>query len=455
MDNRTGRLISCQLKVFTSAVIIGAALLVCLPVILFCGCDSAESRFSGKGKVLPRSTVSVDELQNRLDEFEEIFTSRTKTAGAEIDRLSKDPKAIKMALLWRSRAIAALHNIREQPSPVMVLVDSWLLCARISNFIESGEAGSAFGDFQNIARDTAKELEAQIEDIAREVLTEELFDQTSTGLKKLALAHPIQSGFGKTLMYSTQTKTEEPGLFKSLIGIPLSPVRALEGVDRTPAAIYDFSNTTQRMTDVVEELPEATRWQLLLLLYDLEKTNMANSFLKSLQNIADSSSRLSASVEKLPTLLEDSSKSQEQIRQTLQQVNESATGLQKLLDGARQTADAFSQTAQSVDSAASSWKEAAEATNETIKQLTPQGGTGAAEPVEKADLKETAEAIKEAATEIKSASEKLPGQTERIAEQINALALRIMIYIAVLIVLIFCLSVAYLLIKNRYRSVRR
>ena len=454
MHNRPDRLTNCQLKVFKSTINTVVPLLVCIPIILLCSCDSIESHFSKKGKVLPKSTVSVDELQNQLDEFEEIFTSRTKTAAAEIDRLSEDPKAIKMTLLWRSRAIAALHNIREQPQPIMVLVDSWLLCTRIGNFIESGEASNAFGDFQHIATDTVKELEDQIEDIARKVLSEELFDQTSTGLKTMALAHPIQSGFGKTLMYSTQTKTEEPGLFKSLINIPLSPVRALEGVDRTPAAIYDFSKTTQRMTDVVQELPETIRWQLLLLLYDLEETNMANSFLKSLQNIAESSAKLSAFAEQVPALLEDSSESQEQIRQTLQQVNESATQLRKLLDAAQQTANVFSQTAQSVDSAASSWKEAAQATNEAIKRLKPQTSKSGAEPVEKANLKETAQAIKEAANEIKLVGEKLPSQAERIVKQINSLTLRIMIYIAILIVLIFCLSVAYFLIKNKYRSAR-
>ena len=455
MHNRVDCLTNCQLKVFKSTINIVVPLLVCLSIIHLCGCNSRELQFSKNGKTLPPANVSVNELQSQLDEFEELFTSRTKATAAEIDRLSSDPKIMKMTLLWRSRAIAALHNILEQPQPMVVLVDSWLLCTRLTNYIEAGEAVNVFGDFQPIALATTKEVESQIESIARNVLSEQLFEQTAKDLQSLALANPIQSGFSRTLMYSTQIKKGQPGLFESVIRIPLAPVRALEGVDRTSAAIYDFSTATRRMTDVLQELPESARWQLLLSLYDLEETNMAKSFLNSLQNIADSSTKLSAAVEQLPALFEDSGQSQEQIHQTLQQVNETSAQLRQLLDAARQTAAVFSQTAHDVNLAAVSWKEAAQATDETIRQLKPQTSQSGAEPTAKVDLKETAQAIKEAANEIKLVGEKLPSQTEQIVVQINSLTTRIMINIAILIVLVFCLSVAYYLIRNKSRSVRK
>ena len=397
--------------------------------------------------MLSRSNISVDALQSRLDEFEEVFTSRTKAAAAEIDRLSADPKIMKMTLLWRSRAIPALHNILEQPQPMEVLVDSWLLCIRLTNYIESGEAGNIFGDFQPVALANAKEIEARIEDVAGDVLSEELFDQTTSGLRSLALANPIQSGFNKTLMYSTQVKKDQPGLFESVLSIPLSPVRALEGVDRTQAAIYDFSTTTRRLTDVVQEFPESSRWQLLLLLYDLEETNMAKSFLSSLQNISESSAKLATTTEQFSSLLEDSDESQDQIRQTLRQVNETAAQLRQLFNTAQQTATVFSQTALDVNTALSSWTDAARATDDAISRIKPQ--TISAEPAPKMDLKETAEAVREAANEIKLISEELPARTEQIIGQINSLTTRLTINIAILIVLVFCLIVAYFLIRSK------
>jgi methyl-accepting chemotaxis protein len=428
-----------------------AFLPICFAVIFLGSCNGEKKLSIKEGSMLARSNVSVDMLQSQLDEFEEMFTSRTKAAAAEIDRLSGDPKVMKMTLLWRSRAIPALHNILEQPQPMVILVDSWLLCMRLTNYIEAGEAANILGEFKPVALSTAKELEAQIQDIAQGVLTEELFEQTATDLRSLALTNPIQSGFSRTLMYSTQVKKDRPGLFESVLKIPLSPVRALEGVDRTPQAIYDFSTTTRRLTDVVQELPESSRWQLLLLLYDLEDTNMAKSFLSSLQKISESSATLAATTEKFSTTLEDSEQSQEQIRLTLQQVNETAAQLRELFSSAQQTAAVFSQTARDVNLALVSWTEAARATDDAIRRIKPQESRGSAETTQKTDLKETAQAVKEAANEIKLVSEELPARTEQIVAQMNSLATRLTINIAALIVLVFCLFIIFLLIRKKFR----
>jgi methyl-accepting chemotaxis protein len=449
VHNPVNNLINRQSKYIKFATDFVVILTICLLMISLCGCTSRKSTLFHGTKTLPESNLSVDVLQSRLDEFEEMFTSRTKAAAAEIDRLSDDPKIMKMTLLWRSRAIPALHNILEQPQPMLILVDSWLICIRLTNYIETGEAANILGDFQPVALATAKELEAQIQEIARDVLSEELFNQTANGLRNLALSNPIQSGFSKTLMYSTQVKKDQPGLFESVLNIPLSPVRALEGVDHTSEAIYDFSNTTRRLTDVVQELPESSRWQLLLLLYDLEETDMAKKFLSSLQKISDSSARLAATTEQFSSSLEDSDQNQEQVRLTLQEVNETVARLRELFTAAQQTASVFSQTARDVNLAVTSWAEAARATDEAIRRIKPEANHVGAEPVPKTDLKETAQAVREAANEIKLVSEELPARTEQIVAQINSLTTRLTINIAALIVLIFCLFIAYLLIRKK------
>ena len=435
-----------------AAKLLIAALLAGIFISLIAGCGLP---LFSKDKALGKAKISIDELQAQLDEFEEVFTSRTKAAAAEIDSLSEEPKIRKMTLLWRSRAIAALHNIREQPQPTIVLADSWLLCKRLSNFVESGEAGNALGDLQPVALRTAKELESQIEDLARKVFPIALFDQTADELRKVALANPIQSGFGKTLMYSKQAKVDQPGIFQSMISIPLSPVRALEGVDRTPSAIYDFSNTTQRMTDVMQELPESTRWQLLLLLYDIEETKMASSILNSLQNISDSSTRLSETAEQVAAMLSDTDKDQDQIRQTLQQINETAAGLQDLFNAAEQTAGVFSQTVCEIDKAALSWSQAAKATSDLVVQFQTKTDSEDADPAAKMNLKETADAVRLAAAEINKAGNDLPDKTERITMQARSLIKQITINVALLILLIFCLSITFIIMKNKIRSAKK
>ena len=419
---------------------------VSITVAFISGCDSTDL-LSAQPNQAPNSVISIDQVQDILDEFEEVFTSKIKVTSDEIDRLSGDPKVKKMTLLWRSRAIAALHNLNEQQQPTIAMVDNWLLCIRIANFIEYGEAGNTFGDYRTIALDTAKELETQIEGIAQRVLKKELFDKTSAELKRLASANPIQSGFSKTLMYSSQTKTTEPGLVESLVAIPLSPVRALEGVDRTPTAIHEFSNTTRQMADIIQELPESARWQLLLLMYDLEETNMANSFLQSLQNISDSSNKLSETADKIVVMLDDSDQNQDQIRQTLLQVDKTSSNLKELLSSFSQSAETFTQTVQTVDKAAASWTQATESTKRLIGELKP--APGADNKTEKMDIKETADAVRMAANEINLLTAKLPEDTEQLVAQMSLLTRQITKSIAFLIILLFSLSIVYMIVRKK------
>ena len=53
-------------------------------VVFLFGCNSKDLKFSTTESALPRSNISVDELQEQLDEFEELFTSRIKSAASEI-----------------------------------------------------------------------------------------------------------------------------------------------------------------------------------------------------------------------------------------------------------------------------------------------------------------------------------------------------------------------------------
>ena len=54
---------------------------------------------------------------------------------------------------------------------------------------------------------------------------------------------------------------------------------------------------------VVEAFPESARWQLLMLLYDIEKLDSVKTTVESFQKFSKSSSRLADSADKLPEKL--------------------------------------------------------------------------------------------------------------------------------------------------------
>jgi len=85
-----------------------------------------------------------------------------------------------------------------------------------------------------------------------------------------------------------------------LIEIPMSPFRALEGVSSGAAAIREFNQTALELTHRVQVLPEQIRWQLELLLYDVEDRETVIQALALMQGMEESADRASRAVASLP-----------------------------------------------------------------------------------------------------------------------------------------------------------
>jgi hypothetical protein len=98
---------------------------------------------------------------------------------------------------------------------------------------------------------------------------------------------------------------------------------------------YQFSDTAERFSKIVAELPESSRWQLQLLLLDLEETSMTKSFLNSLSLLSESSVRLEKSVEEFnknkPSQKETSSFNIRDYRDTAEQTSQAANDIKTLL----------------------------------------------------------------------------------------------------------------------------
>ena len=148
-----------------------------------------------------------------------------------------------------------------------------------------------------------------------------------------------------------------------VLNIPMSPFRAMGGVDRGAQAIERFRGTAEQFSDVVEELPESARLQLLLLLYDMEETEMAQSILDSTSKFAESSSRMAGSVEKLPEEF------REQASLLIDQIDAKQSNIQETLGKTEKTIVALEQTADSISEAARAFESTVNTTGQLIQDL--------------------------------------------------------------------------------------
>ena len=361
------------------------------------GCAQRDSKIF-RGKSTPTAgPISKEELREALDIFKDVLRDTIDQTSIELDERISTSKTRKTNLLWRARVIHAFYTMLEKEDPVAAFVEAWALSVRLTQYLEEGEGGELYGEHQKVAINTARKLEIEIENIGRMFLDKETFAETQKRVEDFATANPVRGTYSNLLVFATKVNKDQSNPFTNVLSIPMSPFRALEGVDRGAAAINEFRITADQFSDVVKGLPESARWQLLLLLYDMEETDIAKSLLDSTSKFAESSSRIAGSVEKLPEEF------REQTSLLIDQIDAKQSNIQATLGKTEETIVALEQTAESISEAARAFESTVNTTGQLIKDLksnSPQKDSSSTNNI--SDYRDTAQEITKAANEIKA-----------------------------------------------------
>ncbi|MHC4693484.1 MAG: hypothetical protein ACYS67_12150 [Planctomycetota bacterium] len=433
------------------------------------GCASTGKRtFQGKA-TKGASRISKEELRQSLDQFEEYAIATITEATDQIDEKKLNFRLRKLNLLQRTRLGHAYHTMNEHQDPVVAFLETWGLCVRLTNYFKYGEGRGLFGEHQEIALTASEKLEAEIERIGKRISKEDAFIETRKRVHQFAKTNPMRGTFSNTIVYATEVAPGEPGLFDDVINIPLSPFKAMSGVDRTASAIYGMRDSVNRISDVVYDFPESTRWQLLLLLMEMEETELVKTFLESMSKLSDSSVRLTDTAEKLPEqlrkeisiLIEDINDKQASLHTTLEEAQKTFVVVDQALVQAGKTAEAFKSTAVDVSETAAAWEKAATATTEALAGVSnlkkSDKDTEPAEPKRPFDIKEYHDTIEAAGRTVIEMRE-LTAEIHKLLESekvynyasvpdnfVNLLTWRLV----QLVVLIFVLALVYRIIIVR------
>jgi hypothetical protein len=426
-------------------------------LLLPAGCGQKSQRTIGSGVTPVSGQITKQELRERLDTFREFFRSTMRQVSNDLNERVPSKRTEKTTLQMRARMVQGLNAMLDHDDSIVAFIETWGLCTRFRIYLEEGEGGALFADAHHIALNAAKRLEAEIERIGVSFLKENVFETTRKNVIEFANKNPIKSGFSNVVEYATEVPKGQPNPFLSVLRIPMTPFRAIEGVDRTASAIYQFSDTAERFSDIVAELPESTRWQLQLLLFDLEETEMTKSFLNSLAQVSESSARLEKSVKELPEQLreqltqfvEDVDKKQAALQQTLHQAEKTSLALNKTLEKLDQTAGSLSAAAEDITETAQAWENAAKATDEVVEEF----GKLRPSPQRKEssfnikDYRDTAEQTSQAANDIKALLAEIENllESRRYDFMLNGILIRA----AGLVILIFVLAVLYRILSVR------
>ena len=437
---------------------VSAAIL--LPIVMAAsGCATDEKQAPNRGTPVPAGQLTQAELREELDTFGEFFRGSITHAADDLDARIPGTRAKKMSLVMRTRLVQAFHAMSERDDPATAFVEIWALCVRLREYLENGAGRSLYVPEQQVVIDAAKNLEAEIERIGRLFLKEDALANTRNDVRKFAVSNPITGVFSNLKVYATEPEKGRPNRFVGVLSVPMAPFRAMEGVPETATAIHRLKDTGDRFSDVVEELPESARWQLSLLMYELEETEMAKSFLGSLNTFSQSSAKMATAADELPkrlreelsTVIEQIDEKQKGIGQTLSQAEKTSANFERTLDRAEQVASSLDRVAGGAKEAAWAWEATAKATSEALKEYAdirpPKEDT--AQPAKIEDYRDTAHAVTEAASELRLLTGEIRelAQAQHLTDLTGHLTWRAIQLAAA----VFILAVAYRMITARLR----
>ncbi|MCD6174774.1 MAG: hypothetical protein J7K65_03270 [Planctomycetes bacterium] len=344
-----------------------------LMLVILSGCGGSK-RTIGRSQAPKKGQISKEELRDELDRFEHLFISRMRQTADGMNEASGTRRSKRTSTRMQTKIVEALHAMTASDDSVVAFFDTWALVIRLHIYFEEGAGLSVHGDQRPRAIAFIEIVETDIERIACLFLTDKQFEELKINVYHFSRQHPIEGVYANLIVYATQEKEEEVGVLMKTLSIPMAPIRALEGVDNTANAIHKVSNSVDRFTDVAEQMPESTRWQMSILVDDFEESEMTQSFLESLNDFSQSSTRLVEVLDTMPqqmrtellTVLEESDQSQQQLQTTMQNAVEASAHVKKMLAQLNTTSQTLTITAQQASDAGVAWKNASDSIQELI-----------------------------------------------------------------------------------------
>jgi hypothetical protein len=408
-------------------------------LLLGTGCSWFQLPFSRDASGMNRG-ATLDSLQQELTFFASNFAGTVSAAAEDISDSTPDRRIRRNALLWRLRMTPAVQRAAFQGDPRAGYVRMLFIAIAQRRYFETGDGRNLFADQQSIALEAAKRLESDAEALGTQFLTQTELRRVVAESTQLAERYPIIGrDFSLQRASVANRELQQNDVFTSVLSIPLSPFRALEGVDSGAQAIREFNQTARRFTGIAAQLPEQIRGELELFLYDVEDRDTVVKTVAALQQVATSADRVTAVAEALP----------EELRNNLGGAQGAITQAKDAVVQARAAVAQMQQVVGPLDAAAEKLRDGSLAWREVIGSRAEREANddGDGRPFDIREWESTAVAIGGAAGELRG----LAGDAETLADSNAFVGVvdRIFWRSIVLMLVFFGLLLVYRLIASR------
>jgi hypothetical protein len=364
----------------------GIGHIIVIGLMLCAGCQSAPSQ----GKLqngapaarLPRSTVEAEAMNQSLRNFAEHFSTAIVATADEIAAQTTDRRIREMCLRWKINSVPAMRYAAMAPDPRDGLINAWMICIVMRNYLNSDQAREVFGEYQPVAAATVERLEDEIAATIAGYVSAEDFRAAQQEVEAFAAGYPVRGRFALDIIQAS----ESARLRKNpILGIPVTGMaESAEAVDRLASVAAAF-------TEIVQDLPEYARWQAEALLLNLESMPMVRDTREDVARLSTSVESLSQTADTLPADV------RAELEQFLERGDNSVQALRETITEARTTIEALDATAHTTEEvavlvndatgklneAATAWESTALAVNDaagTILAIARPGGADGSAP---------------------------------------------------------------------------
>lgn len=245
--------------------------------------------------------IRADELRSNLNEFEYYFTSTIEAAVDELNAQTQNVQSRKSALRFQMHVIPTCRTMLNQEDVRRALVDVWVLTTRMVFHFEDNPGTESSGASQTVLIEASKKLLERARLLAKKFLPEKCYLKCDESVRNYARANPVKCEYSGLMVHATETGDGHKSLLDVIIDIPLAPFTMGKGIDEKidqgVSAIRDFTGVADRFATDVKYLPESTRWQMLMLVYDLQKEFDLPALQGRLDGLSQSANNLASSIQ--------------------------------------------------------------------------------------------------------------------------------------------------------------
>lgn len=282
-------------------------------------------------KTFTPGRISHQELRQALVQFASRFEATIISTADTIASGSKDPVMQRRALRWKLGMTPAVNEAAFLPEPVSAYVGMLTLATSMREYLKTGTGNEAFGDRQALAVDASEELVTAAVALGERFLNEKELARITKQVQDLVQAQPIRGEFVAENAQSLVNTSAASPAFDWVTAIPMSPFRALQGVDEGAQSIREFNDTAMEMARTISAMPRLIRWNLQLLALDVSGQGNIAAAVESFDSLARSAALLSTSAETLPedlrTLLAEAERTGKSLGPLSKSLERSATAV--------------------------------------------------------------------------------------------------------------------------------